>query len=153
MAVFSIRKAGAAITPDTGTVTFLTAIAATNRALRVQELSASGLGTASAANEFQVAASPTGTTPGGALTPGPFNPLSTAAAAFTTATTWATAPVVNAQSGIAFGVNANGGTYRWLAKTNFELIAQQAIASMAIMSYKVVSGTSTLAFHTLIEEL
>ena len=153
MAVFTVRKAGGAITPDTGTVTYLVAIAAANRALRVQEISASGLGTASAANEFQVAASPTGTTPAGALTPSPYNPLSTAAAGFTTATSWATAPVVVAATGIAFGVNANGGTYRWLAKTNFELMAQNAVASMAVMSYKVVAGTSSIAFHTIIEEL
>jgi len=153
MAVFTIRKSAAVLTPDTGTVTFLVAIAATNRALRVQEVSMSGLGTASAANEIQVAPSPTGTTPGGAITPSPYNPLSTAAAAFTTATSWATSPVVVAATGIGFGVNGNGGTYRWLAKTNFELIAMQAVASMAVMSYKVVSGTSTVAFHTIIEEL
>lgn len=153
MAVFTLRRAGAAITPDTGTATFMTAIAATNRGLRVQEMSFSGLGTASAANEFQVAASPTGTTPGGAVTPAPYNPLSTAVASFTTATTWATSPAVTAQGGVSIGVNANGGTYRWLAKTNFELIAQQAIAAMAIMSFKVVSGTSTISHHAIIEEV
>lgn len=153
MSIFTVRKAGAAITPDTATVAFLTAIAATNRALRVQEVSASGLATASAVNEFQVAAAPTGTTPGGAVTPAPFNPLSSAAAAFTTATTWAAAPAVLAPAGIAFGVNANGGTYRWLAKTNFELMCQQAIASMAVMAYRVIQGTSSVAFHTIIEEL
>ena len=153
MAVFTLRRAGAAVTPDTATVTFMTAIAATNRGLRCQEMSFSGLGVASAANEFQCAASPTGTTPGGAVVPAPYNPLSTAAAAFTTATTWATAPAVTGQGGLGFGVNANGGTYRWLAKTNFELIAQAAIAALAILSFKVVSGTSSIASHIVIEEL
>lgn len=154
MAVFSFRKAGAAIAVDTGTVTFLSLLAATNRKLRVQELSASGLGTSSAANEFQVAPGNAGT---GALTniaPFPMDPGSTAAAAFTAGTTYATAiPTVNAQAGIAFGVNSNGGTYRWLAKTNFEIWAQQAIAGYQTVNWKVISGTGTLAGHCLVEEL
>jgi hypothetical protein len=154
MAVFTFRKAGAAIAVDTGTVTFLSAKPATNRALRIQELSASGLGTASAANEFQVAPGDAGT---GALTniaPFPINPISTAAAGFTAGTTYATAiPTVNAQAGIAFGVNANGGTYRWLAKTNFELFASQGVTGYLSMNWKVISGTSTIAGHMIIEEL
>ena len=153
MAVFSIRKTGAAITVDTGTVTFLVAIPATNRGVRVQEIFFGGTGTIEGANEFQISASPTGTTPGGAITPSPHNPLSTAAAGFTTATTWATAPAVVAASGNAAVCGSRSGIYRWLAKTNFELIAQNAIASMAVMSYKVVAGTGPIAFSTLIEEL
>jgi len=154
MAVFSFRKAGAAIAVDTGTVTFLSCLAATNRGLRCQEFSGSGLGNASAANEFQAAPGNAGT---GALTniaPFPINPISTAAAGFTAGTTYATAiPTVNAQAGLGFGINANGGTYRWLAKTNFELFAQQAIAGYQTLNWKVISGTSSVAFHALIEEL
>ena len=154
MAVFTFRKAGAAIAADTATVSFLSALAAANRALRVQEFSASGLGTATAANEFQVAPGTAGT---GALTniaPFPINPLSTAAAGFTAGTTYATAiPTVNAQAGVAFGVNSNGGTYRWLAKTNFELFAQQAIAGYQSINWKVISGTGTIAGHMIFEEL
>lgn len=154
MSLFTFRKAGAAVAVDTGTVTFLSALAATNRALRVQELSASGLGTASAANEFQVAPGTAGT---GALTniaPFPADPMSSAAAGFTAGTTYATAiPTVNAQAGVAFGVNANGGTYRWLAKTNFELKSMQAVAGYASMNWKVISGSSTIAGHMFLEEL
>lgn len=154
MAVFTFRKVGATIAVDTGTVTFLSALAATNRALRVVEFSASGLGTASAANEFQFAPGNAGT---GALTniaPFPINPISTAAAGFTAGTTYATAiPTVNAQAGVAFGVNANGGTYRWLAKTNFELFSQQALAGYQSLNWKVISGTSSIAGHCIFEEL
>lgn len=154
MAVFTFRKVGAAVAVDTGTVTFLSALAATTRALRVQEFSASGLGTASAANEMQVAPGNAGT---GALTniaPFPINPMSTAAAGFTAGTTYATAiPTVNAQAGVAFGVNANGGTYRWLAKTNFELFSNAATAGYQSMNWKVISGSSTLAGHMMFEEL
>jgi hypothetical protein len=153
MAIFSIRKAGGAITPDTGTVAYLSMIPATNRAIRCVEVSSSGLGTATAANEFQLGQAPVGTTPGGAVTPNPYGPTSTAAAGFTTATTYATSPSTPATAGIAYGVNANGGTYRWLAKTNFELISQQAVASYATLNWRVVSGTSTIAGHIIIEEL
>lgn len=154
MAVFTFRKAGAAIAADTATVTFLSALAASTRALRLVEASLSGLGTASAANEFQLAPGNAGT---GALTniaPFPINPLSTAAAGFTAGTTYATAiPTVNAQAGIAFGVNSNGGTYRWLAKTNFELFASQATAGYQSLNWKVISGTGTMAGHAIFEEL
>jgi hypothetical protein len=153
MALYTIRKPGGAITPDTGTVTYMSMITAATRSIRIQEFSHSGLGTASAANELRMAPAPVGTTPGGAVTPTPFSPLATVAAGFTTATTYATAPAINAQAGISYGVNSNGGTYRWLAKTNFELIASAGIASFATMAWAVVSGTGTLTGHVLIEEI
>jgi len=154
MAVFNFRKAGAAIAADTATVTFLSCLALTNRAVRTVEISASGLGNASSANEFQYAQGNAGTGALTAIAAFPANPLSTAASGFTAGTTYATAiPAVNAQAGIAFGVNANGGTYRWLAKTNFEIIAQQAIAGYQSLNWKVISGTSTIAAHALWEEL
>lgn len=154
MAVFTWRRAGAAVATDTGTVTTFSALAATNRGLRIQEFSASGLGTSSAANEFQFAPGNAGT---GALTnvaPFPINPISVAAAGFTAGTTYATAiPTVNAQAGVAFGVNSNGGTYRWLAKTNFELFASQPVAGYQTLNWKTISGTGAIAGHVIIEEL
>jgi hypothetical protein len=153
MAIYSLRKAGGAITPDTGTVTYLSMIPATTRSIRIQEFSHSGLGTASAANELRMTPAPVGTTPGGAATPFPLSPLGQVAASFTTATTYATAPTLPAQGGVAYGVNANGGTYRWLAKTNFELIATNGITNAATMAWAVVSGTSSLVGHVIIEEL
>ena len=153
MAVYSLRKAGGAITPDTGTVAYLSMIPATTRSIRLQEVSSSGLGTASAANEFQLTPAPAGTTPGGAVTPLPLHPMGQVAAGFTTATTYATAPVRPAQGGISYGVNANGGTYRWLAKTNFELMATAGITGTATLGWAVVSGTSSCSGHIIIEEL
>ena len=154
MAVFTWRRAGAVTAVDTATVSFFSALAATTRALRVQELSFSGLGTASAATEFQAAPGSAGT---GALTnvaPFPINPMSTAAAGFTAGTTYAVAiPTVNAQAGLAIGANANGGTYRWLAKTNFELFASAATAGYQSFNVKCISGVNSIAFHAVIEEL
>lgn len=155
MAIFSIRKAGAVLAADSTTVAYLSMIPATNRAVRIVEVSNSGLGTATAANEFQLGQAPVGTTPGGAVTPNPFNPISTAAAAFTTATTYATAPATPATAGIAYGVNSNGGTYRWLAKTNFELISQQAVAAYATINWKVIAtgASGNVNGHIIIEEI
>ena len=154
MAVFTWRRAGAVTAVDTATVTFFSALAATTRALRAQEFSFSGLGTASAATEFQITPGTAGT---GALTnvaPFPINPMSTAAAGFTAGSTYATAiPTVNAQGGLGIGVNANGGTYRWLAKTNFELFASQATAGYQTLNVKCIAGTNSIAFHAIIEEL
>ena len=153
MAIYSLRKAGGAITPDTGTVTYLSMIPAATRSIRIQEFSHSGLGTASAANELRMTPAPVVTTPGGAVTPFPLSPLGQVAAGFTTATTYATSPTLPAQGGVAYGVNANGGTYRWLAKTNFELISMSGITNNATMGWAVVSGTSSLAGHVIVEEL
>lgn len=156
MAVFTFRKAGAVLAVDTATVTYLSALAATNRALRTIEVSASGLGTATAFNEFQYAPGNAGT---GALTniaPFPINPISTAAAGFTAGTTYATAiPTVNAQAGLGFGVNSNGGTYRWLAKTNFEIISQQATAGYQTLNWKVIAtgASGNVNSHAIWEEL
>lgn len=153
MALYTLRKAGGAITPDSGTVTYLSMIPAATRSIRIQEFSHSGLGTASAANELRMTPAPVGTTPGGALTPFPLSPLGQVAAGFTTAVTYATAPVLPAQGGVAYGVNSNGGTYRWLAKTNFELISMSGVTNTATMGWAVVSGTGTLAGHVLVEEI
>ena len=153
MALYTIRKPGGAITPDTGTVTYMSMIPAATRSIRIQEFSHSGLGTASAANELRMAPAPVGTTPGAAVTPAPFNPTASVAAIFTTATTYATAPATNAQAGVSYGVNSNGGTYRWLAKTNFELISSGAVASFATMGWIVVAGTGSLTGHIIVEEL
>jgi hypothetical protein len=90
------------------------------------------------------------------IAPFPINPLSTAAAGFTAGTTYATAiPTVNAQAGIAFGVNSNGGTYRWLAKTNFELFANQATAGYQSLNWKVIAtgASGNVNGHAIFEEL
>lgn len=156
MAVFTWRKAGATPAVDTGTVTFFSILPLTNRAVRIQEFSLSGNFTATGFNEFQVAPGNAGT---GALTniaAFPINPISTAASGFTAGTTYATAiPTVNAQAGLAPGVNSNGGNYRWLAKTNFELFAAQATAGYQSMNWKVIatSANGSVSFHSQIEEL
>ena len=154
MAVFSFRKAGATTAVDTATVTFLSMLAATNRGLRVQEFSGSGLGVATAATEFQASPGNAGT---GALTniaPFPLDPISVAAAGFTAGTTYVTAiPTVNAQAGLGYGINANGATYRWLAKTNFELKASQPVAGYQSLNWKCIVGTNNIVFHAIVEEL
>jgi hypothetical protein len=156
MAVFSMRKAAATPAADTGTVTFLSALAATTRALRVQEFGASGHGTASGFNNFRVAPGDAGTGALTNLTPFPLQPMATAVAGFTAGTTYATAiPTVNTNAGIDWGVNNNGGVYRWLAKTNFELYAAQATAGYQSINWKCVStsGTANVSGYMFFEEL
>lgn len=155
MAVFQLRRTAVTLAADTGTASFLIMLAATNRALRVVEFSASGLGTASAANELWTTPGNAGTGAlSGSITPFAAQPFSTAAAGFTAGTGQATAiPTTSAPGGVAFGVNSNGGTYRWLAKTNFELWAAQAVSGYQSMNVKCVSGTGTISFSSQIEEL
>jgi hypothetical protein len=159
MAVFSFRKAGAVMAVDTTTAEQMAFLPAATRALRLIEASASGTGTATALNEFQIAPGTWVTGTQGALTSVaafPLNPSSTAASGFTSGTTFATSlPTVNAQAGLGFGVNSNGGTYRWLAKTNFELWAAGAISGYQSLNWKCIAtgASGNVAMHAIIEEL
>jgi hypothetical protein len=155
MSVYSFRKTGAAPSTDSGTVMYLSIIAAAGRMVRLVETSFNGQGTASAVNEFIVTP---GTTGGGALTSVasfPLNPMSTAASGFTSGTTWATSvPTFNAQSGLSIACNSNGGVYRWLAKTNFELFASAANVNYGTLDWSCQqAGAAKVGFHTLVEEL
>ncbi len=158
MAVQSWRRTTAALSTDTGTVIgVVSVLPTTNRAVKCQEFSFVGLGTASAANEIQVAPGTTGT--GTAVTNiagQPTDPISSAAAGYSIGTTWGTAiPTWGANAGLAIGVNANGGVYRWLAKTNFELKASQNVpGSFGTLNWSCRSaGAGNVGFHVLLEEL
>ena len=147
MALYMIRRSALAITAGNDVMTLITA---SNRKMRLWEVSASGLGTTSAANEFFFGPSTAGTTGGGALTPTPVDPDSVAAG-MTVNTTWSAQPTLGAH-GLAFGVNANGGTYRWVARSGEEIVARNGHASAPQLSYRVVSGSSTITTHVVIEE-
>jgi hypothetical protein len=159
-AVFSFRKASATIAVDSTTVTQMAFLPATTRAIRLVEMTGSGTGNGTGGNEFWItnAAWVTGTN--GALTSiaaFPDNPISTAASGFTSGTTFATSvpSPANNNGGISFGVNSNGGTYRWLAKTNFEMWAMQASANYTALLLKCVStnGVAGVALSCKVEEL
>lgn len=100
------------ITPTAGN-DIVTIIAATTRRGRLLEVSVSGRGTTSAAQQIEVGRSTVGTTGGGALTPGKLDHTDQPAAAFTYNTTWSVQPTLDAQSEV-IGWNALGGANRWI---------------------------------------
>lgn len=99
------------VTPTAGN-DILTLISAANRRLRLVELTAVGRGSSSAAQQIEFGRAPTGTTPGGAITPNKFDHQDEPTATFTTATTWSVQPAIDVNTEIA-GWNALGGAFRW----------------------------------------
>lgn len=100
---YTVTKVGTAVstTNDSMTIT-----APSGRSLKIWSITASGQGTASAANEILVSRSTGGGTPV-AITPIPLN-ADYAAASFTAAGSWTTQPTI----GVTLrrvGVNSNGG--------------------------------------------
>lgn len=133
------------ITPTAGN-DIVTLISAANRRLRVVQVSIAGRGTSSAAQQIQIGRATTGTTPGGAITPGKGDSTDQPAAAFTTATTWAAQPTLDTNN-VQVGWNALGGANHWnppkgvlLEARNAENISIRASAGVTFqpMSIDVV---------------
>ncbi len=125
----------------------MTIISSSGRRVRIVEISIGGMGTASAANELEVARSSSGTTPGGGLT---IEPLSSdqAASASNVYTTWAAQPTLGDVL-LRLPVNANGGIYRWVARPGEEL----EIRNAEQLSLRSAVGTSNVSVHVIFEEL
>lgn len=100
------------ITPTAGN-DIVTIISASSRRFRIQEVSVTGRGTSSAAQQIEVGRSTGGTTGGGALTPGKFDHQDEPAAVSTYNTTWSAQPTLDTHSEV-IGWNALGGANRWI---------------------------------------
>lgn len=100
------------VTP-TGGNDLITIVSASNRRIRIREVSVAGRGSTSAAQQVQVFASTGGTTGGGALTPNKFDHVDQPAAASTVNTTWSAQPTADTHGEI-IGFNALGGANRWI---------------------------------------
>lgn len=143
----SVSPASPGTTNDAITLT-----AASSRRCWLHEVSVSGLGTASAANELAVSRATTvGVTPT-AQTPDLIDPHSAAASA-TVATAWSTQPVVNAVKLLRLGCNSNGGVYRWVAKPGME-IALFSTTTTGQLSFRFsVGGAQQMGIHIVFEEI
>jgi hypothetical protein len=125
----------------------LTLIGAAGRRLYVVEISVAGLGTVSAANDIAVQRSTGGTTGGGAITAAKMFDGS-AAAAFTNFTTWSAVPTLTGTGLLRFGVNANGGIYRWVARPGEEI----ELNGTEQLSIRPISGSSNVNLHVVVCE-
>jgi len=119
MSTYSATVSGATPSTTNDTMTITGASASTPYA-QIIEVSVSGMGTASAANELGLFNVTTvGATGSGAITPNKFSPFSVAAVAVIN-TGWTTQPTVGGEL-IALGCNSNGGIYRWVARPGEEI--------------------------------
>lgn len=143
MGLYAVNRSNVALNTSNDLMTF---IAPANRRIRIVEISIGGMGTASAANELQVARSTGGTTGGGALTAEPLEPDSVAAGS-TVNTTWAAQPTLGNVL-LRLPVNANGGIYRWVARPGEEIVARNA----GQISLRSAVGTSNVSVHVVFEE-
>lgn len=148
---------GASVSPATPGTTndVLTLTAAASRRALIHEISVSGLGTASAANELICARPSTlGITPT-AQTPMPLEPDSAAAGA-TVATAWTTQPVITSVvSPIRLGCNSNGGIYRWVAKPGEEFaLRNNSTVSVSQASLRfTLGGAQQMGVHLIFEDM
>ena len=143
----SVNNAAPGTTQDMLTVT----AAAANIAL-IHEVSISGEGTASAANELVVNRPSTlGVTPV-AQVPALYDPDS-AAFTGTVATSFTTAPVLGTVSLLRLGCNTNGGVYRWVAKPGEEIrLRNNVTVSVSQLSMRVtLGGAQQMGCHCVIE--
>lgn len=143
MAQYSVSRSNVTLNTANDWMTF---ISPTNRRIRLVEIEIGGMGTASAANELNVARSTGGTTGGGALTSEPLEPDS-AAAGTLVYTTWSAQPTVG-NSLLRLPVNANGGINRWVARPGSEIIAR----NLGQLSLRPAVGTSNISGHVIYEE-
>jgi len=102
-------------TPANTTDDIITVRSAANRRARILAVYAAGKGASSAMQGLRVSrVGAVGITPGGAITPTKADHNDQPAATLTTATTWATQPVVET-NGVTIGWNALGGFGQWVA--------------------------------------
>lgn len=144
MPFYAVSASNVAMTAGNDLVTL---ISASNKRFKLHEVSISGMGTVSAANEVQIARSTVGTTPGGAQTPTPLIADSPAAATVAD-TTWSVQPTLGTVIA-RLGVNANGGIYRWVAKPGEEPEWRNADQ----LSIRCAVGSSNVSWHAIFEEI
>jgi hypothetical protein len=129
----------------------LTFTAAAVRVALIHEVSISGEGSASAANELGVTRATTvGVTPT-AQTSAKVNPLS-ATPGFTCATAWTTQPVLAAVPLLRLGANSNGGVYRWVAKPGEEFLMYDVVTTGQISLRMTLGGAQQMGVHAIIED-
>lgn len=151
---YTISRVSTALSTTNDWLTLVTAAA---KALRVHEIFMAGQGTASAANDIIVVRPTAAGTGAGtsAATPAPLNPAAPAASfsAFSTyATTQPTLPTTTAAVQ-RFGINANGGVWRWVAKPGSEILIPAGNNLAGTLSIRSVSGTSNVTGYVIVEEI
>lgn len=147
---------GASVSPAAPGTTndVLTVTAGASRKCQVHEMSVSGLGTASAANEL-IAVRPTtlGVTPV-AQTPAPID-IDSGTPGATVATGWTTQPVITSVvSAVRLGCNSNGGIYRWVAKPGEEITLRNNVTvSVSQLSMRFsLGGAQQMGVHVIFED-
>lgn len=147
---------GASVSPAAPGTTndVLTLTGAASRVALLHEISVSGEGTASAANELILNRPSTlGVTPT-AQTPAQFDPDNAASGA-TISTAWTTQPVLGTVHLLRLGCNSNGGVYRWVAKPGEEVrIRGNATVSVSQLSLRFsLGGAQQMGVHIVFEDL
>jgi len=137
MALFSVTRTSSALSTSADTITI---VASATKPLRILYVEASGMGTASAANEIVIARSSSGTTPGGAITASPLS--GTGSASFSAYTSYAVAPTLGAVLH-RLTVNANGGKDRFNPAPGLEI----EVPAAGQVSIRSSSGTSSVTIN------
>jgi len=127
-----------------------TIISGAGRRVRVLAATVGGAGATSASQCLVMSRSATGTTPAGAVTPTPAEHAEQPPSNFTTALTWATAPV-GATNGEIMPYNALGGPFRY---TSTQKIPPIEARNGEVIVFKLAAGITAQAANLsiLVEE-
>lgn len=131
----------------------LTLTGAPGRRCRIHEISVSGLGTSSAANELAVRRpSVLGITPTNQASV-PLDPDCGSCSA-TVATGWTTQPSLGTVALLRCGCNSNGGAYRWVANPGQEInLRGDSLTSHSQVSLRFATGgAGAMGVHIIFEE-
>jgi hypothetical protein len=152
MARYTVSIVGATLSTTNDTKTIVTTATGAGSVVRVLEYQLSGEATASAANRTCVnRPGSVGVTGSGAQTPEKLN-VASGAASFTIFTGWSTQPTLSTNHVLVPTINAFGGSFRWVAPPDCEIVVGGA-GAVANLSFRSLSGTSVVSGHILIEEL
>jgi hypothetical protein len=125
----------------------MTIIPPASRRVQLIEVSISGMGTSSAANEVGIYRSTAGTTGGGAITAAKMS-TDAPAAGSTVDTTWSVQPTLGTKV-LALGCNSNGGIYRWVARPGEEIETRGGVDQISI---RAAVGSGNVSLHAIVVE-
>lgn len=130
---------------------FVSFTSAAFRFASLHEISLSGLGTSSVANELVVSRVTVVGVGSNNLTISKINPLSPSALS-TVTNTWATSQPTPDASMLLLGCNSNGGVYRWIAKPGEQISCYDNSTTGQISMRFDTGGTDTFGIHVVFEE-
>jgi hypothetical protein len=151
MAVYNISRNNFTTSVTDDSLTIVTAASGVGSRPVVYEVFIGGMNGSSSLSNNCFARSTGGTTPGGAITPTPFDSNSSATLGFSVPTTWAGGqPTLGTSFVLCPTLQGNGGQYKWWAVPGKGIIVGTG-AAVSNLSFRALNNTSTMSIDIKVE--